>query len=140
MPRKAVGTQRSELIALRITPKMRFGLELLARRQQRTITDMAIFAIQGLFEQFFIHMQGEEVINELDRIWSPHEHVRLVRTALYGPEYLTDEERELWQAIKETRGFWKAGALPSRPTPDHFDFGALKERWKELKKRVSAGI
>lgn len=142
MPRKSASNPRSDLVAIRITPKMRFGLELLAKQYDRTLTDTVILAINNFFGTekagLFLEPQVgyDRPVNVLDIVWSPQEHERFALVAIYYPELLSDNEDYLWRVIKRSDKYWKGRENRQRPTPDDFNFEALLEDWKELKKQA----
>ena len=143
MPRKQASNPRSDLVGIRITPRMRFGLELLAKKHDRTLTDTVILAINEMFKTELVGLLlqptvgYEHPVYVLDIVWSPQEHERFARVGIYFPALLTDNEKYLWQVIQETKKFWKGGKRPARPTPDDFNFDVLLEDWRELKKRAT---
>ena len=141
MPRKSATNARSDLVAIRMTPKMRFGLELLAKQFDKTLTNTVIYAIEQLFqsEQGFILFpkQGADLrVYALDRVWSPHAHERFALVAIQFPEMLSDEEIYLWSVVSRTGKYWLSGKMPKTSTPEDFNFDALLEDWEGLKKRA----
>ena len=50
MARPRSNNPRSVLIALRVTPRMRFGLELLAERERCSMSEVVLRAIDARFE------------------------------------------------------------------------------------------
>ena len=61
-------------MALRITPKMRFGLELLARREGRSMSEVVLRALEDRLNDsrhgLLLPAQGERTPTfVLDRVW-----------------------------------------------------------------------
>ncbi|MDQ4146413.1 MAG: hypothetical protein M3120_01765, partial [Pseudomonadota bacterium] len=109
MPRKAKGETKAEVITLRLTPRTRYGLELLARQQRRTLSSVAEWAFHKVFktESITPSIGQEKPLSEvLDRLWDPHEADRLVTLAQAYPSLLTYEEDLIWKVIKEEPSFW----------------------------------
>lgn len=142
MPRKTTATNaRSELIALRVTPKMRLGIELLARKHNRTMTEIVIWCIDNMFKTeqvgLLLFPEHEEMaVYVLDRVWSEKSHEVFARLGLYFPELLSDRELAVWQTVRETKKYWTTDAAPNKRSPGDFDMGQFEKDWKTLEKRI----
>lgn len=137
MPRKLAPNPRTNVITLRVTPKMRFGLELLAQERGETLTEVVTWAVSELFstEQVGLlrYPTGENhAVRVLDRVWSPVEYERVVRLGTYFPEFMTDRQQYLWGRVRETAKCWKAGANRKRPTPDDVRWDVLAKDWPAI--------
>ena len=141
MPRRLAVNPRTNVITLRVTPKMRFGLELLAQEHGQTLTEVVIWAVNELFstEQIglFRYPAGQaHPVRALDHVWSPLEYERVVRLGIAFPELMSDRQKYLWGRVRETRKYWKAGADRERPTPDDVKWEALAKDWPDLERRA----
>lgn len=94
---------KSEVITIRLTPKMKFGLELMARLHKRSVAQTADIAIQRLLWDPF---DGQEAVSGtprdpglLDALWSPHRGERLRRMVFTSPELVAPEEEVLWNQL-----------------------------------------
>ena len=85
---------KSEVVTLRLDPKTRFGLELLSRKQYRTLSSVVEWSINKT-------LKGTNGILDLDNIWDVYESDRLVKTALYQPNLLNYDEQLIWKVIEE---------------------------------------
>ncbi len=130
MARPRSSNPKSVLLALRITPRMRYGLELLARQRGASMSEVVSDAIEralgGRTATLRAIPQGEHhPVAVLDRVWSPVEHERVVRLAFAFPEMLDEREEELWGQLRRLPAVWKRGANRQRLTIDDVDWVAL---------------
>ncbi len=144
MPRKLAVNPRTNVVTLRVTPQMRFGLELLAQERGETLTEVVTWAVSEMFgtEQVGLlrFATGESMATRvLDRVWSPHEHERVVRLGMYFPELMSARQRHLWSRVRESRKYWKSGSAPSHPEPDDVDWSVLARDWPGLT-RAAEGL
>ncbi|MSP44079.1 MAG: hypothetical protein EXR08_12105 [Alphaproteobacteria bacterium] len=97
---------KTEVVTLRLDPKTKFGLELLARKQYRTLSSVVEWAINNALQHEY------EGFPELDDLWDVKEADRLVKLAVTRPNLLNYEEQLIWKVISEHGYFWK-GAYKS---------------------------
>lgn len=122
MARKATrGEQtKGETITVRLSPKMKFGLELLARKQHRTISGVVEWAIARALEsdelgqaktettasQSIKGPDGEGVpftityMPLLERLWAPHESERILNLSKHAPNLLSFEEEVILRILR----------------------------------------
>jgi hypothetical protein len=104
---------RSEVISVRLDPKLRFGAELAARTQRRTLSSLIEWAVE--FALKTIKMRDPRFFNDpditlseaLDLVWDVDETDRFLKLAMYYPELLTFEEQVLWKLIRENGYVWR---------------------------------
>lgn len=140
MARPRSTNPRSELIALRVTPRTRYGLQLLAQQSRCSLSEAVLSAVEDKFgsgAEGLVHVaSGERApTNVLDRTWSPVEYERVIRTGLLFPNFLTEAERYLWLVIRETPAYWKKGRTGGRQTAGEVNWEAVAVDWPELKRR-----
>jgi len=92
---------KSEIVTLRLDPKTKFGLELLSRKQYRTLSSVVEWAINDALRN------EEEGIGDLDAIWDIDDADRLIKLALYKPNLLNYEEQVIWKTVRENAYFWR---------------------------------
>lgn len=99
-PKKHV--QPTVNVSLRIDPKVKFAIELLAREQKRTITGAIEWAIQrAMAGQEVSTSMGQCSFQELvDRTWTPDELQRVMYLGANAEHLLSHEESCLWTVIK----------------------------------------
>lgn len=118
---------RSEIVQTRLSPKLRWAAEILARQDRRTVSSL----IEGLVEK----AASEEIVNIINSkkdlqnniffelpskrsnpisvkdavqyMWSESEAERFVAFAIFFPELLTPEEEKMWQFIALNLYFWE---------------------------------
>jgi hypothetical protein len=130
------------LIALRVTPRVRYGLQLLAQRERCSMSEFVLRTIEAKFNESVtgLHLvaQGErKPTNVLDRVFSPRDDwERVVRVAILFPSLLNDWESYVWRLIQEAPQFWKRNLMPERPNPDDVQWEVLAKAWPSLKRRA----
>ena len=136
-------TTKSDVITVRLSPKLKYGLELLARKQHRPLSSVVSRAIEqsindpeaGLYKNTSKGLKIKEPKQMLDILWDVHPADRLVKLATHWPELMTYEEEKRVKAIKKL-GWWpKKGDLATEALLDawpniHFDPG--NEPWKSF--------
>lgn len=139
---------RSEIVTVRLDPKLRFGLELAARKQRRTASSFVEWAVEQTLKNETIGegMELMPALKALDRVWDTDESDRFVRLALYFPELLTHEEQVLWKLIREYGFLWKgAWNLQGEKSIWHWSVCEQTVEWERLRrhwallKAVAAG-
>jgi hypothetical protein len=129
---------RTEVVTVRLDPKLRFGVELAGRKHRRTASSFIEWAVEQVLDQVAVRdYRGEETtIAEAHKAsWDVDESDRLVNLALYYPELLTHDEERIWKLILENRFFAKKQAnenLSSHPLEP--DRQAVREHWETLQK------
>jgi hypothetical protein len=78
-----------ESLTVRLTPRMRYGLELLKRRNHETLTK----TLRRILDEEVERYPGLEQI--IEEIWDVDENTRIRKMGQYYPELLTFEE-EVW--------------------------------------------
>ncbi len=117
-------SKKSDFVTVRLEPRLRFALDMLARTHRGTMTSILEWALDraikdpehGLPERF------------LDEVWNPYEADRFVKLAMLQPDLLRFKEDLLWQAIKDDASLWR-GRNP--------DYQAIREQWGKLKTKFS---
>jgi hypothetical protein len=110
--------KKGAVITFRLTPKYRFALELMARRQHRSVTGVVEWAIDQALQidgighppskpEVLCLDNGAKVdiekfkLSLLDRLWSPIEAKRLVNFGRYAPNLMSFEEKLIWDKIQD---------------------------------------
>ena len=105
--RSAPGTQaKAESITVRLDPKIRYGLELLARKQRRNLSSVVEWALHKAIhdQDNGLAEKDENGIDEnlLYQLWDVEESDRFYLMALTRPDLLTFEEEHLIKLIRES--------------------------------------
>lgn len=111
----ADGPVKGATLNLRIRPKIKYGLELLARRQHRSVAaaveTMAQKAVYAEFneipEDIYIPESISHKVDQLfDLLWAPTEAGRLARLHEYAPDLMTYDDDRRWEVICGIKLFW----------------------------------
>jgi len=103
---------RSEVVTVRLDPKLRFAAELVARKQRRTLSSFVEWAIERAASEEVVKtyepgVEGESALQVISDIWDVEEADRFIRFANVCPELLNFDEERLWKLIKSHPYFFK---------------------------------
>lgn len=92
-----------EQFSIRLTPKLKFGLELLARAQNRSLSQAVEWALQVGLNSYRVNNEGENVADLLDSAWT-HEHPfdRLYSIYNSAPNLLTFDDRAACELVENS--------------------------------------
>lgn len=121
MGRVDVGSRnKSEVITIRINPKVKFGPELMARLHNRTVAQTVEMAIECVLDDPFDGTQHLRDVNYaprlIDELWSPHRGERLLRMVLGRPDLLCYEEELVWNKLERANvldEYFESAKLPA---------------------------
>ena len=137
--RKGAGGKlsRSEVITVRLDPKLKFAAELAARKQRRTLSSFVEWAI----EEAVLNMKASPTISIQDvvnRTWDVDEPDRFAKLAINFPELLTFDEERLWKIICEHPYFWNKNFKKKGWKFNLKDvmYQNLREQWETLGKII----
>src|SRR5919108_23207 len=150
--RKGGGSKlsRTEIIQVRLDPKLRFAAELAAMKQRRTLSSFAEWAIEkavrdvSVVDRPFadISITAHDVTVE---VWSVDEADRFAKLAFEFPELLDHDQECLWKLISENGYLWRGMYAPPPSNEwiwmvakENLYFPRLREHWDTFK-RVAAG-
>lgn len=111
MARKATGTSqpKAESITVRLDPKIRYGLELMTRKQRRTLSSVVEWALLKAMESedggLIEKLKEGEIFNPMTTIWDTEEADRFYNLAAVRPAWLNFEEEKLQKTIIESDYF-----------------------------------
>jgi hypothetical protein len=105
--------KRSEVVTVRLDPKLKYLAELAARKQRRPLSSYVEWAIEQSLSQ--VHLEEDFNNNtvsvadaeRMHHLWDLDEADRIVRLAVTYPELLTHEEQMVWKLIRENGLLWK---------------------------------
>jgi hypothetical protein len=85
---------KAETVGVRMPSKLRYGLELLARRNNLTLSGQIIRAAEQMLEEAGLTSRPSgELVSSLDKLWSDDVLERALSLSKYAPELLTDDQR-----------------------------------------------
>lgn len=130
-------------VSLRIDPRTKYLVDLLARDQKRTITGVIEWAIERSADQYGFGNGGfghePSFLDMLNQLWSTDEALRVVRLALARPDLLDYDELRVWETIKATQAFLKVSIDSglAHLTESQLLVGDIQEHWEALLEHVS---
>jgi hypothetical protein len=117
---------RSEVVTVRLDPKLRYLAELAARKQRRTLSSFIEWAIEQSLADVKL-TETSTVADEAPRLWDVDECDRFVKLALHDESLLNYREQLLWKRIREHGG----DAILSGNERE-IDWKRLRTIWTEL--------
>lgn len=118
MARKSAhGKSGAESLSIRISGRLKYALELIARQQRRTLSSLAEWAFEDLVRTQSlrdIHGETQSWAATTEQLWDPIEADRVVKLARHYPHLLTYEEDLIWKVIGDEERFWNFEKTPMR--------------------------
>ena len=109
-PRKAEA-DRLEQFSVRLPPKLKFGLEMLARAQHRSLSQAVEWAVQVGLNSFEADREGLTLGQVLDDAWEQHgEPARILTIYRHAPMLLSFEDGatcELIEKSHDLQALWR---------------------------------
>ena len=100
---------RTEIVQVRLDPKLRFGAELAARKQRRTLSSFIEWSIGEAIKTVELYnFENKQMSASIgtDKVWDVHASDRFVKLAREFPNILNHEEEVLWKFIRENSFLW----------------------------------
>lgn len=100
---------RTETVTVRLDPKLKFGAEMAARKQRRTLSSFIEWAVEEALSQVTVKSRECEAWSAADlmnEVWDTDEPDRFVNLAQRFPDLLTHEEQIMWKIIREEPWYW----------------------------------
>jgi hypothetical protein len=96
--------EKLDQFSIRLTPKLKFGLELLARAQNRSLSQAVEWALQVGLNSYRINNDWENVAGLLDAVWASEDPFDRVNT-IYGaaPNLLSFDDRAACEVVERSR-------------------------------------
>lgn len=105
---------RSQVVTVRLDPKLRYLAELAALKQRRTLSSYIEWAIQDSLSRIFLsegsgfnNDHGNTLQDEGDMLWDVDEPDRFAKLAFHHPELLMHNEQIKWKLIRENGLLWR---------------------------------
>lgn len=121
---------RSQVVTVRLDPKLKFAAELAARKQRRTISSFIEWAVEEAISRIEVR-EKVNVHTVMNQVWHVEDADRFVKLAFNFPELLTYEEEKIWNVIKGNKLFWK-----DEPGENGIDFKFIRDNWLTIQKIV----
>lgn len=132
---------KSEIVTIRLEPKLRYLIEIAARKHRRTLSSFIEWAIEASLGQVELTVpsghrwQTISVGAAATILWDVDEPERFVKLALNCPELLNHHEQVLWKLLKDNPRIWKSmWSFPDRrrfwdPSESNLNTKALRRYW-----------
>jgi len=107
------GKRKTQIVTVRLDPRLKYLAELAARRQRRPLSSYIEWAIEeSLAHVYPAPDPGQEPMPDTFKdmagtLWDVDEPDRFVRLAIRYPDLLDHEEQRLWKLIRECGYLWK---------------------------------
>ena len=115
---RPVGPQgpKTSLLALKVTPRLKFGLEMLSRKRNTSVPDLVTIAINKLFDSEDIGLWEYEELEVgdaipgrtylLEELWDELPSNRFANVSLKYPNLSSLAERTLWDHVLGEGKYW----------------------------------
>lgn len=106
------GVRKTETLTLRLDPKIKYTIELMARIKRQSITSVIETAIEAAAFELDtpVLVEGKRetwsLSNAVSEFWSTDQVARFINLCAFMPELLTYDEQRIWETIKSTPEFW----------------------------------
>ena len=128
---------RSQVVTVRLDARLRFGAEILGRKQRRTLSSFIEWAVEEALKNNYLTSDAT-VLEALSQIWDVDEPDRFIKLADHYPDLLTHDEQVLWKLLRERGCRWTQGYAATGGI-DSLDFGWIRKHWVEFK-AVAEGL
>ncbi len=138
---------RSEVVTIRLDPKLRFAAELAAKKQRRTLSSFIEWSIEQSIQQeavaYDTHDNRITAYEAMNSVWDVEESDRFINLAFMFPELLSFDEEKRWKLIKEHPYFFLIvkrshnNYLSWEKCPMNIDNKKVRECWSLLNKILS---
>ena len=105
--------KKSEVVTVRLDPKLKYLAELAARKHRRPLSSYIEWAVEQSLSRVWLEEpfngEGTSVADaeRTQHLWDLDEPDRVVRLALNYPDLLTHEEQLVWKLVRENGVVWK---------------------------------
>lgn len=143
--------RRSEIISVRLDPRLKYLAELAARKQRRPLSGFIEWAVERTLNDVILKENHDAAFAESVasaetnyRLWDVDEADRVVRLAMNFPDLTTYEEQLIWKLVRECgylwRGSYRGPGDSWQWTTDEKSLlhDRLRQTWPTFK-RVAAG-
>jgi hypothetical protein len=150
-PRKAdaesSNKRRSEVVTVRLDPRLKYLAEIAARKQRRTLSGYIEWAVEQSLQKVLLRETDNShddvsvaAAESMFNLWDVEEADRVVRLAIEFPELLTYEEQLIWKLVRDCGYVWKGhfskvdGKWEWTVSNDKVIWDRLRENWETFRK------
>ena len=117
---------RSEVVTIRLDPKMRYLAELAARKQRRTVSSFIEWAIERSLKEVVL-TEDFSIADKAHDLWDVDECDRFVKLALQDENLLNYREQVLWKYLQTEQ------VVEIFKQHRNIDWNRLRDQWPQLK-------
>lgn len=132
-PAEARVGKKSEAISIRVDPVSRYGLEILARLENRPLSGYVELLIRRAFGSVIVG-NGESIQDVINATWSPNEHERLIMMGIKYPQFLSYEDGKKFKVITETPALWSNRRIRNIST---FRWSEVSKVWPQIEDAIN---
>ncbi len=146
-------TRRSEIVSVRLDPRLKYLAELAARKQRRPLSGFVEWAVERALDQVMLfenpHDNARASVadaEQLQHLWDVDEADRTIRLALNYPELLTYDEQLIWKLVRECGLLWRGtygkpdGEWQWSVVDKSLIWERLRQHWPTFKKIASGEL
>lgn len=121
-------------LSVRVTPKMKFGLEIMSRLHHYTIPEIVTRAIQDVFDsehEGLSDLNGKSGARRylLDTLWSNSPSEVLANLAFRAGNLMSAPEKRMWKLVVGEPKYWSD---PSERTEPYLRTDVLAQDWEGI--------
>jgi hypothetical protein len=143
------GARKTETLTLRLDPKVKLMIELIARVRRQSITGVVEAAIEEIAFNTDVPFVANElpgaqsVTTAVSEIWSTDESERFINLCFHLPSLITYEEQRIWETVKSSKCFFETRSTQSATYWDIDGMGRIDRQilrlwWVDLLDHVEA--
>ena len=135
---------RTAVVTVRLTPRVKFGLDMLSRLHRMSVPELLTIAVDDLFGSEIYGLWDDEMEpveyekgqfinprrNLLKVLWAERASDRFANIGLHKIELFDVSEKQLWNTIKSEQKYWSDASLR---TDKELLRDVLAEDWPSLK-------
>jgi hypothetical protein len=110
LAKAAESKRKSEVVTIRLDPKLKYLAELAARRLRRTLSSYIEWAVEDSLSRVQVQVDFPEnqltFSDQASALWDVDEPDRFAKLALNYPDLLDHEEQRIWKLIKANGAMW----------------------------------
>jgi hypothetical protein len=118
---------KDERLAIRVSAKDKFAIELLAQKLGKTISALAKEALEKSLKDpengLLINHESQQAYLP-DLCWDPIESDRFVKLAMHAPHLLNNNDILRWKVITESKMYMRAEGKP--------EFKKIRADWQKI--------
>jgi hypothetical protein len=125
---------KTSALSIRLTPKMKFGLEVMSRMHHISVPEIVTRAIGDVFNSEHEGLSDWEGKDNLPRyllplLWDENPALRLAKLQFHTPNLMSAPEKKVWDAILKDPKLWSHPTLRTQP---HLREDMLTQNWERL--------